>query len=162
METEKPLMPKPQRNTKGQFVEGREGQKRKPGEPVIPHPYHPTRDIAGRLLPGGMIQDAHKGTKFAELREALASALTVDELRNVVKQLFALCLPGKHSAHVQLHAIALLFERFFGKPVAPIIVNKQETVTVTHDYTSLTDDELKTIERILEKHRVQKAIGAGL
>jgi hypothetical protein len=94
------------------------------------------RHQSGRFAPGNQAAAGHKhphATRVFELREGLFSAVTLDDVRDVVKALVTQAKSG------DLDAIKVLLDRLFGRPGAAL------------DGPELVDVEPKTdFERVLE------------
>src|SRR5437588_12209631 len=104
------------------------GKPVRPGEVRQPHPTIPSRDSLGRMVK--VAEDRHN-EDFLRLRSLMHEALSPEELKMSIRELYKLCLPGEHGFKVQLEAIHELHDRFFGKAASQVNVTKNETSTTT-------------------------------
>lgn len=153
----------PGRNGKGQYLKGQaprhKGHKKAPGQIVQSHETIGYRDHLGRWLPGTRGQEATKFGRLAELRTALLDACPADDLKNMLKELHAICMDKDAGRYVQLHAMELYFNRVLGKPVQEMVLEKQVVKTnIEVDFTKLSERELKQMETILTKTQDVKVL----
>ncbi|HJT24929.1 MAG TPA: hypothetical protein VJ873_10145, partial [bacterium] len=137
-------------------------QRLKPGEVIQPHPLYPHLDTKGRVLPGFSLQEGDSYTakqegrpfpvKAQELRRALYESARSEDVALVYEALFRLTQPGEHGYKVQLAAIGLFLDRFFGRPAAQVHVSKEQvSAAVKLDLSDLTTEELQQYMQLQTK-----------
>lgn len=137
------------------------------GNPVLPederevHPLYPHLDkqghpLKGVSLNGGLGPVGNKPSTIPHavhaLKLELLNCVNADDIRQVYGKLLALTQTAEHGAGVQLDAIKLYLERFFGKPSQEMHIQQKTTTTkVNVDLTALSDDELRTYMQLQGK-----------
>ena len=102
------------------------------------------RDAKGWFTKGNTVSLGHKSRgqwieRYAELRHAMASAVTVEELVQITRRLVHIAL--HEPARSAIPAATILLDRILGKPVQPVIADVQSTQTHTH----LSVSDLRTM-----------------
>jgi hypothetical protein len=126
----------------------------------IPHPDYPHLDTTGHPLPGcslnPMSAQNAKGQSIPmqihQLRVELLNCANKNDIQAVYNKLFAMTQSTDFGGGIQLEAIKLYLERFFGKPTAEVNIQQKTTTTkVNVDLTALSDEELQTYMQLQGK-----------
>lgn len=153
MENEKPI-----RDAKGKFLKGHKclnDHHVKEGEIRQVNSLFPWRDSKGRFLPGSIVPpNSPAPEQVYELKKALVNAVHPKQIRKTIQKLWMMTVSDEYTPEINLSAMTLFFDRVLGKPPKEIFstsTSHVQTANVNLDLSRVSDDDLRTMQTILEK-----------
>lgn len=139
-----------ERDERGRFLPGWQGNRRQPGQAVYRHPVYPDRDSRGHLLPGHA--QYHYPERIRRLKAALLGSISEDEMAQACRKLVRIALDDSCGRSVQLWAIGLILDHTIGKPSVAVAVQPvPEQPSRSFDLAKLSEAELTELARLLDK-----------